>query len=49
MDRIAVMLSTMNTILFLLLVFKDMRRSSELRKIREQLERMNEIHLKLGR
>lgn len=49
MDRIAELLSGTNTILFLLLFFKDMSGSSELRKIREQLEKLNEIKLKLGR
>ena len=49
MDDISTMLSTMNTILVIFLMFKDMSGKDELRKIREQLERMNEILLKLGR
>lgn len=49
MDGVVAMLSTMNTILVIFLVFKDMSGKEELRKIRQQLERMNEIFLKVGR
>ena len=49
MNDIVTMLSTMNTILVIFLVFKDMSGKEELRKIRQQLERMNEIFLKVGR
>jgi len=49
MDGVVTMLSTMNTILVIFLVFKDMSGKEELRKIRQQLERMNEIFLKVGR
>lgn len=48
MERIISMLSAINSTLFCLLLFKDMSGKEELRKIRQQPERMNEILLKDG-
>lgn len=47
MEKIAAMLSIINTTLFLMLFFKDMSGKEELRKIREELEKMNALNARL--
>lgn len=47
MAEIAAMLSTINITLFLMLFFKDMSGKEELRKIGEELEKMNALNVRL--